>query len=395
MALRIAHITATFPPYFGGTGNVCFQNARELARRGHDVHVYTSQVNGSPAKERIHDITVTRLPSVLRSGNAHLLPGLLTSVRNFDIVHLHYPFYGGELTALASWWQRTPLVVTYHQDVHLTGAIRYVEVMMRHTLGRTALRSASRLLFTTADYGQSSYTYGMLQDRAHVIGELPNGVDTSVFQPAASQRDSRAELGLSPDGKYVLLVARLDRAHYFKGVDVLLQALHRLPNDVRAIIVGDGDLREKYRREAEVMGIGNQVMFTGRVSDAQLPVYYQSADITLLPSTTMGEAFGLVLIESMACGTPVIASNLPGVRAVVEPGLDGLLVEPGNHEDLAVSITQLLENPTLLKSLGHAGRQKAVQHYDWRDIGERLEVIYRDVIFESTRNATGLVAEED
>jgi glycosyltransferase involved in cell wall biosynthesis len=380
MALRIAHITATFPPYLGGTGNVCFQNARELARRGHDVHVYTAATNGSPANERMDEISVTRLPSLLRSGNAHLLPGLLRTVRDFDIVHLHYPFYGGELTALAAWWHRSPLVVTYHQDVHLTGPMRFVEILIRHSLGRTVLRSANRVLFTTADYGQSSYAYSMLRDRTHVVSELPNGVDTSIFQPATSQENSRSTLGLSPDGRYVLLVARLDRAHYFKGVDVLLDSLTRLEDDVTAIIVGDGALRENYQRYAEELGIGNRVLFAGRVSDAQLPIYFQSADITLLPSTTMGEAFGLVLIESMACGTPVIASSLPGVRSVVQHERDGLLIKPGDPESLAGAMTRLLSDRSLRMQMGANGRSKVERQYDWQRIGDRLEDVYKEVL---------------
>jgi glycosyltransferase involved in cell wall biosynthesis len=395
MTLRIAHVTATFPPYLGGTGNVCFQNARELVRRGHEVVVLTPSVQGAPVAEQLDGIQVQRLPSIARSGNGHLLPGLFREIRDFDVVHLHYPFYGGELSAFASNWRRIPLVVTYHQDVHLQGYLRYLEIALRQTIGRATLRMANRLLFTTSDYGKASYVHNMIHDRQHAIGELPNGVDVQRFQPSTSRPQTRSMLGLSPNQSHVLLVARLDRAHYFKGVDVLLNAIANSRNSVSAIIVGDGDLKQEYQRKAQSLGIGGRVMFAGRITDEMLPLYYQAADVTVLPSTTMGEAFGLVLLESMACGTPVIASNLPGVRAVVSPKVDGLLVEPGDAKDLARAIDTLLEDSEMRNAFGSAGLQKVTGFYDWKKVGDRLEAIYLEAIAEDSHRATELLLGED
>lgn len=395
MSLRIAHVTATFPPYSGGTGNVCFQNARHLANNGHDVHVFTAAVGDAPKNEILEGIKVTRLSALLRSGNARLLPGLWTVLQNFDVVHLHYPFFGGEIAALAAWWRGVPLVVTYHQDVLLKGPMRLVEVVLRNTIGRAALRSANQLLFTTADYGRASYVNCMIGDRKHVIGALPNGVDTRVFTPPVSRPGTRLRLGFPPEGKIALLVAQLDRAHYFKGIDVFLEAISRLPDDVTAVIVGDGDMRPDYQRIAHELEISHRVRFAGRVSDEELPLHYQAADVTVLPSTTMGEAFGLVLVESMACGTPVIATNLPGVRDVVNPEHDGLLVTPGDVSALSQAMGRLLSDLSLRDRFGSEGRQKVEQRYDWRDICVQLENIYHSTIGTGVNLETGLVAGED
>lgn len=382
--MRIAHITATFPPYRGGTGNVCWQHAALLARRDHEVHVFTAAHADTPAVEYRDGVTVHRLKPLLRVGNAPVLIGLLRALRGFDIVHLHYPFFGGELSTLMASLTHTPLVLTYHQDVLLRGPMVLIERALRATAGRWTLRSAARVLFTSVDYGNASYVRKLLHGRESAIDALPNGVDPRAFFPIRDRRGLRSIHSIAPDDRIVLLVAGLDRAHYFKGVEVLLSALTRLPSSVRAIIVGDGDLRPRYAATAADLGIGDRVAFAGRVPDAHLPDYYRLADLTVLPSTTMGEAFGLVLLESLACETPVIASDLPGVRTVVDAEIDGLLVAPGDPSALADAIGRVLRDEPSRQAMGRAGRAKVTARYDWEDIGAQLEAIYEHVIAEQT-----------
>ena len=376
--LRIAHVTATFPPYRGGTGNVCYHNARELARRGHDVHVFTSTVDGAPQRETRDGIEIHRLSPLVRVGNAPLLPQLLSALRGFDVIHLHYPFYGGEITTLAARLRHTPLVITYHQDVFQTGLLGMGASILVRTLGRWTLRSADRLLFTSADYGRASYVRPMMTGREQTIGELANGVDVTAFIPGPAPQHLRERYGLRDGDQVALLVGGLDQAHYFKGVDIFLQALSGLPAHVHGVLVGDGDLRPSYQARAAALGMTERIIFAGRVPDSELADYYRLADVTVLPSTTMGEAFGLVLVESMACGRPVIASDLPGVRTVVAEGVDGFLVPPGNSSTLAECLRTMLAVPAAQRhAMGRAGRRKVEERYSWEQIGARLEVIYR------------------
>jgi glycosyltransferase involved in cell wall biosynthesis len=380
MSLRIAHVTATFPPYCGGTGNVCYHNARELARRGHAVHVFTASVPGAPDYEYSDGITVQRLRPLLQVGNAPVLPCLVRVLRGFDLIHLHYPFYGGEITALSAKLCHIPLVITYHQDVLLDGLMGLIERILRRTIGRVTLRSAQQLLFTSLDYGRTSYALAMLGGRENIIGELPNGVDTTIFNVTNSPANLRVRHQLALDDRIALLVARLDRAHYFKGVDIFLQTLAQLPANVNGVVVGDGDLRVTYEAIAAQLGIMARVRFAGRVPDEELPHYYQLADVTVLPSTTRGEAFGLVLVESMASGIPVIATALPGVRTVVNHGSDGLLVKPGDPDSLAAALRWMLDDDAARQAMGRRGRAKVVAYYSWDRIGERLEGIYQQVL---------------
>lgn len=380
MSWRIAHVTATFPPYRGGTGNVCFHNARELARRGHEVHVFTAAIPGAPAYEERDGVTIHRFRPLARVGNARILPGLLPALRGFDLIHLHYPFFGGELATLAAKLYRTPLVITYHQDVLLDGLAGLVEKSLRRTVGWLTFRGAARLLFTSDDYGRASYVRPMLFGREHVLGELPNSVDVTRFRPDGVGPNLRTRHNVEPDDRIALLVAGLDRAHYFKGVEIFLAALARLPATVKGLIVGDGDLRERYMHRAVELRIAARVTFAGRVPDEELPDYYRLADVGVLPSVTMGEAFGLVLVESLACGTPVIASDLPGVRTVVSHGVDGLLVRPNDARALATAIENILRDEPRRREMGYAGRVKAVARYSWQHIGDHLETIYREVL---------------
>jgi glycosyltransferase involved in cell wall biosynthesis len=382
--VKIAHITATFPPYHGGTGNVCYHNVCELARRGHQVTVFTAAENGLEDMADQDRYQVIHLKPLARVGNAPLLPQLASRLAGFEIIHLHYPFYGGEFSALAARRSNIPLVITYHQDVLLRGALGKIEPVLRHTSERWTLRAAERVLFTSEDYGQASHARPLLHGREEHIGVLPNGVDLKRFSPGSAPDRLADQLQVRPGDQVVSLVASLDRAHYFKGVEVLLAAMTKLPDNVHALIVGEGDLRPSYEARSISLGLSGRVHFTGRVSDERLPDYYRLADINVLPSTTMGEAFGLVIVEAFACWKPVIASNLPGVRSLVTEGVDGWLVEPGDIDGLAEKLQMALRlSPEQRRAMGEAGRRKVGGQFTWERIGEQLEAIYFDMIHQA------------
>lgn len=381
--LHLAHVTVTFPPEQTGTGNVCYHNALELARRGHRVDIYTAAHPFAPAEEDLDGLLVHRLTPWLRTGNAPLLPQLARRLAGYDLVHLHYPFFGGEGAALAARTHRIPLVITYHQDVLLHGLPGLLERLLRPTTSRWVLRSAGRLLFTSLDYAQASHARPLLRGRQGTIAALPNGVDCEHFTPAEPPPALWRQHHPSPDDFVLLLVAALDRAHYFKGVELLLETLAALEPRFRAIIAGDGDLRPHYQQRASQLGLDSRLSFPGRVSQAELPDYYRLADCTVLPSTTMGEAFGLVLVESLACATPAIASSLPGVRTVIQDRVDGFLVAPGSQPELRQAILRLAAlSPSQRRAMGAAGHQKVQAHYAWPQIALQLEGYYHALLAE-------------
>src|SRR6185437_8816337 len=177
----------------------------------------------------------------------------------------------------------------------------------------------------------------------------------------------------------LLFVGAQHRAHFFKAIQTLLRALINVPI-AHLLLVGDGDLRRDFETLAHDLGIASQVTFAGRVEADELPAIYRSADVLVLPSETRGEAFGMVLLEAMASGRPVIASDLPGVRSVVRDGVDGFLTVPGDADALAGRLLTLAQMPLAQRmAMGARGRRKTEARFDWDKIGRRLEELYFEV----------------
>lgn len=388
--MRIAHITATFPPRDTGAGNVAYHNAVELARRGHEVHVFTTaRPHGMPAEETTAGVSVHRLRPLLPFDNAPLLPSLFGRLHDFDLVHLHMPFYGGaEAVYLLHRLRQQPLVITYHQDLQVPGLAGLIARGHDRTLGAALLRAADRVCFTSLDYAYASQ-YAPLLQQGHIRAEaLPNGVDPAHFKPGPKSDELLQRYRLYGQ-KVILFVGALDSAHYFNGVDVLLRAVAQLRRpDVSLLLVGRGNRRYAYYQEAALLGIQSQVHFPGYVPGAALADYYRLADVTVLPSTAVGEAFAPVLLESLASATPVVASALPGVRTALRPYWDGFLVQPGDANDLAQKLVETLDLPPVQhRIMGQDGRRKVKQRYTWSHIGSQLEALYLQLLAERGRPA--------
>jgi len=209
--------------------------------------------------------------------------------------------------------------------------------------------------------------------------EIPNGVDSDLFRPDGDTVD-RADLSIKADARTILFVGALDRAHHFKGLGYLLQALRELDDrSAVLVVIGDGDLRATYELEARHLGVEDRTRFIGAVANENLPRYYRAADIVVLPSFPP-ESFGLVLIEAMACGRPAVAHNIPGVRSVLVDGECGLLARPGDAGDLANKIDTVLADRSLGRAFGERGRSRVLHTYALDRIIPRLEAIYADVL---------------
>ena len=378
--MKIAHIISTFPPYYSGTGMVCYYNALELGRMGHDVTVFTA--NHPPGEyDYPPEFRVECLPVLFRFGNAPFLPGLL-KLRDFDIFHLHHPFiFGAESTWAVSKIRNIPMVLTHHNDLIGDGLRPYLFDSYSAISKRLLFTRASKLLVVSKDHARSSLLGEDFDRRWSDVIEVPNGVDIDLFRPGIDSTSVRRELGIPLDAPALLFVGALDRAHHFRRVDLLIEAVSILqqPN-LHLLVVGDGDRMSFYQQLSRDRGINSFVHFLGRTDHDQLPNIYSAADILVLPSHIQ-ESFGMVLIEAMACGRPVIASDLPGVRTVVADGGDGFLVRPGDAADLVSKISMMLELPAERRQqMGVAGRRKVEERYSWQRIGDMLERLYIDVL---------------
>jgi glycosyltransferase involved in cell wall biosynthesis len=378
-SLRIAHLTATFPPYPGGAGNTCYRLAIAQAERGHDVEVFTATADGEPPDPGA--ALVHRIDPVLAIGNAPLIPSL-ARIEGFDLLHLHYPFiFGSELTLLgrlSSRRRRQALLVHYKNRLVGNGARRGPFAAYEHTVAPLLIGAADRVCVLSRDHAESvPYLRRTEERRPEKLIQMPNGVDTELFVPGPDERGLRASLGIGEQETVVAFAATLDRAHHFKRLDVALAALAKLDEEgVHLLVAGGGELLDEFRAQAASGGIEKRVHFLGRIPHAELPNILRAADLFLL-TTEPPESFGIVLIEAMACGLPTIATEYPGVRAVVDDGETGLLTQSGDAAAVADAVRRLIDaGPAGRARMGAAGRDKAVRLWSWPRLVDRMDEAY-------------------
>jgi glycosyltransferase involved in cell wall biosynthesis len=388
--LRIAHLTATFPPYPGGAGNTAYRFARGQAERGHHVEVFTAPAAGEnpdPGGAVIH-----RINPVFAIGNAPLIPRMAT-IEGFDVVHVHYPFiFGSELTLLgrlARRRRRQALLVHYKNRLVAKGGRRVPFEAYEHTVAPMLVRAADRICVLSPDHAESvSYLRGIARLDPSKLVEMPNGVDAELFVPGPDDTGVRAAEGIPDDAIVAAFVATLDRAHHFKRLDVALESIAGLEGErVHLLVAGGGELLDDFRAQAARLGVAERVHFLGAVPHSRLPAVLRAADLLLL-TTEPPESFGIVLIEAMAAGLPTVATEYPGVRAVVDDGGTGLLVPPGDAVAVAGAIRRLVEaGPSGRSAMGIAGRERAERLWSWPRLLDRMDAAYAEAIASRRRRS--------
>lgn len=379
--MRIAHVICTFPPYRGGMGNSAYQLGASLAGRGYDVTVITPdygiEAGGQASvKEKFKTL---RLRPFFQYGNAAFIPRIFFALNNFEIIHLHYPFFGAACLVLLKKiiaGKKIKLVVQYHMDPLAAGFKGIVFKFSQLFILPLIIRYADAAVCSSFDYLENSDAAGLFKKYRQKFSVVPFGVDLKKFE---KNNGTEKKDDLRSEEKHILFVGGLDRAHYFKGLDILFQSLAKIlaNNKYYLAVVGSGDLQEYYKELAEKLGISSAVKFFDKVEDGDLPVFYHQADVVVLPSINKGEAFGLVLLEAMASGKPVIASNIPGVRSVFHDGIEGLLVASGDIGDLAEKLKIILADNELAEKMGEAGKKLVKEKYTWEKAAESLEDIYK------------------
>lgn len=340
--MRVLHLSCISPPDVGGIGRVAAIEVERLHGRGIDAHLASLTTHAG-----------------FRIGNAGRIYALDHLVRDQDIVHLHYPFFGTAelLPSLKKRGLFKRLIVTLHMDATASGIKGKIFSLYRARAQKTILDAADVLLASSRDYIAHS-SFAPYADR---ITELPFGVDEARFRPGPS---SRTQFGIPEHVPVIVFVGGMDNAHDFKGVRELLEALVQIP-DAHLLLVGEGELRKKYEARAVELGVMTRCHFVGKLADDGLVSAYRTADAFAFPSTSAAEAFGLVAVEAQACGVPVVASDLPGVRTVIEDGKTGLLVKPGDVASLRTALVALLADPSRRAEMGIAARVRVEQRYTW------------------------------
>lgn len=295
----------------------------------------------------------------------------------YDIVHSHYWLSGLVGERLKQAWG-VPHVTMFHTlgEIKNRSSVQEHETDLRIASERAVLQGVERVICATE---QERASIRQLYDAdAGKITVIPLGVDMDRFRPAA-KADARRRLGLAADERIVLFVGRLEP---LKGVDILIGAASLLDSDVNCSVLIVGGDETSHEQVAELqslasnLGVSDRVAFAGAVDHDLLPLYYNAADVCVVPSHY--ESFGLVAIEAMASGLPVVASRVGGLTGTVRDGETGYLIPWLCPEPFAERIELLLDNEPLRLSLGEAGRE-AVARYRWENVAAAVLEVYESL----------------
>ena len=371
----------------GGMNVYVRELARAMGELGIKVDIFTREHDGGAGiEEIIPGVRVVHLPGGPHEAGvgelyAHL-PGFLEKVRNFrereecayEVVHSHY-WLSAWIGQRFSQALGIPHAVTFHTLalIKMQSRAGEVEPDERAVVEREAMLSADRIIaFSPHERDAMARLYGADPSRVMLA---PCGVDLTKFRPL-DQKEARERLGLNGE-KLLLYVGRVEP---LKGLDLLVEAAAQMEageENVRMMVVGGGGPGEpetdRIRQLAEDRQVSEQIDFVGRVDHEVLPLYYNAADVCVVPS--FYESFGLVALESMACGTPVVASRVGGLPTIIHHGHTGYLKSWRCPEAFANSVEMIIASPDLQESMGVAARRRA-ELMGWNNVAVMISKEY-------------------
>jgi len=310
-------------------------------------------------------IRVVRLPYVAKVANTNITPRLFPTLlkSEFDVIHTHIPTpWSADIAALVSLLKRKPLCVTYHNDIVGQGlnnivARAYNTIFLPMVLGR-----AKKIIVTQPKYVDTSAYLKRYRKKVVVI---PLGVSQSHTETDNFQHDPFT----------IFFMSVLDKYHDYKGLDVLLRAMSELKVShphAKLLIGGGGDSIDKYRALAHELGISHSTEFLGRLSDQDLWSSYKRSGIFVLPSLNKLEGFGIVALEALSCGTPVITTPVAGSSEFIQRHDAGIVVPANDVSALSASIGRLLDNPDDASAMGERGSSAVRAEFDWDSIANQV-----------------------
>jgi len=404
--MKICTLTSIFPRYIGdhcGAGTTIYDTSRNLKlRHGVDVSVVAPNHASYPKYEELEGIKVFRFfyfwPRKLQKLTYGA--GMPTNMRKFklakiqlplfilnfflrafnvarknDLIHIHW-ILNGIVGVPLGIILRKPIVISVHRVVSSSKMMgRLIKFIVRH----------AEFLFFNSSYTQRELLK-IITPKGHCI--IPCTIDLQKFTPGPKGRIHR-DLGLSADTKIILYVGYLIEK---KGLPYLIQAVQQLVaqgHNVHLVLGGGGIALESLQALAQQLGLASHVTFLGWVKNAELPEYYRDADVFVLPSIIDSngetETLGIVLLEALACGTPVVGSNVGGIPDVVHPEV-GFLAEPKNPDDLAQKLERLLKDDALRAKMGARAIEWARNNFTWEKVSEKYMEVYERILTKPEKN---------
>jgi len=383
--MKICHITWEYPPRIvGGIARHVEDLTKALAKLGHEVSVVSLEFPGAPSYEELDGVKIYRAPSDV--GHPHFLTWALlfnNSIEkrladideDFDVLHVH-DWLTAPSGISAKHFLRRPLVATLHSTEYGRSTLQSIDSFTIDSWEWWTTYEANKVIVTT--YSMRHEVCGHFHAPWEKVWIIPNAVDVSKFRASVDRNAVRARYNVGPNEKLVLYVGRLVPQ---KGVEFLIQAVPRIGgrfHDAKFVIVGEGWLRGHLESLANSMGQRWRINFTGFIPDSELIALLRSADVLVIPSVY--EPFGIVALEGMAAGVPVVASQVGGLAEVVEHDKTGEYVYMRNPESIAWGVERVLSNPDHAAWLVKNGHEAVERVYSWEAVAKKTTELYEDVV---------------
>lgn len=379
--MKILYVYKDYYPVLGGIENHTRHLAEAMQKRGHEVEVLVTSRDRRTRRETINGVPVLKTARWVNLSSAPISPRLaweywrrlFSRAKRPDVVHLQAPYPPGELawlfgSFLPKFGRKHPAtVLTYQSDIIKQKRLGF----FYGPFLRAVLRRVDLIIATSPNYIESSPFLQPLKEKCAVV---PLGIPLEPFENPPDATPARLAGIKARPAPLLLFTGRL---RYYKGLQYLVEAMPQIDPAARLIIVGIGPQEAALREMVARLGLGERVIFAGEVSDAELPAYYAGSDIFVLPACERSEAFGLVQLEAMASGKPVISTELgTGTSYVNLDGETGLVVPPADPAGLAAAANKLLADPALREEMGRRGQQRARAEFGLTRLVDRIEEIY-------------------
>ncbi|RLG21353.1 hypothetical protein DRN74_02200 [Candidatus Micrarchaeota archaeon] len=371
IVMHIVMATHDFPPKTGGISSHVYDLSRTMVSMGHEVTVITPDIWANKGKGKIEGLNTIRL----HRATAHWPSAMLYIIRasrlinalKVDIVHYHNLLPEALISKLT---KHRPRIFTAHESRFL----KMAEKRYNHLLLRWLLHHYDFIIAPSQELINTASSLGFPSKRTMFI---PNGVDDKKFNPEIDGTRIRRKYKIG-NKKLILVPRRLVEKN---GVVYLVRAIPEIRKhykNFKVLIAGDGPERSRIQKEALRLNILQHIIFAGNIDYEEMPFYYAAANIVVLPS--LKEATSIAGLEAMACGKPLVGTNVGGIPAIIDNNETGLLVPPRDPHSLAEAVIKLLIDNKLSLFFGRKGRQKAIKEFSWKVIAKRTLEVYKRCI---------------
>ena len=366
--MKILRVSSDLYPYtIGGLGVHVHELSKSIANKGHQMTVYASANNIHTQQGVTDNYEFYNFQPLLKISGNSIAPSMLTTLlkkaKEFDLIHAHsHLFFSTNLTVFIKRLTKIPLIVTNHGLISQTVPMNLQRIYLP-TVAKWTLQYSDAVICYTPEMVKEMGDWGIPTKNVRVIH---NGVNVEVFKPL---KKNKRDYDIIWVGRYVP----------GKGVGYLLEIVRELRKDfkdLKVLMIGNGPLKESIEKKAKEMDLMNNIKFLEKISNDELPSYYNNCKLFVL--TSLEEGVPRTILEAMACGTPIVCTNLPQLQKLIDGC--GILVEKKNILGFVDAISTIFQDQRLSEEFAQNGRRKIKENYSWDDTVTQTLSLYKEMI---------------